>query len=463
MGRHRIGLWGAVNICVGLIVSTSVLLTLSYGAGKAGYGFIFSMGIAAVLNMIMAGSFSELSKKMPDLKGEISRYTFVVLGPQASIFSNISAYLVTNILGCSVELTMCGTIINNLIFHGIPSWVTGLLISMFLFIANISGTKVFSILQNIIVAALLFTFFILGVAGCFELSSANIVSSAAQPMPQIRSLSELARFSSSAFWLFIGVEFIIPFANDMKNPKRDIRLSMIIGLALLFGLDSLMTIGMLHYVKMETLLSTDIPYMVYASACLGRFGRYLMGLIAVLAGLSTANTVFGSVSRIVCGMAEDGLMPGILMKKNKNDVPVLGLLTLFIPICLIIVSGIALSNGLTSLLLAASVFWLFSYILINICLIVTRYRENKARRNERAGDVKKVLVRNIPQYISIAGNVFMICSILLPRENNFVRILTIILFALMAVYTAAWTWIKKPWYKMTSCYSRTIVANEKSD
>ena len=31
-----------------------------------------------------------------------------------------------------------------------------------------------------------------------------------------------------SFWLFIGVEFIIPVAKDLKNPRRDVLLSMTI-------------------------------------------------------------------------------------------------------------------------------------------------------------------------------------------------------------------------------------------
>ena len=70
----KIGLFSAICACVGLIVATNVLMTLSQGIGYAGMGFIIAMAIACAINILVALSFAELNSLIPGT-GSISHYT----------------------------------------------------------------------------------------------------------------------------------------------------------------------------------------------------------------------------------------------------------------------------------------------------------------------------------------------------------------------------------------------------
>ena len=56
-------------------------------------------------------------------------------------------------------------------------------------------------------------------------------------------------------------------AKDLKNPRRDVLLSMTIGLVLLFFVQSILGIGMTNYVSLDILANdpAGTPHMTYAT------------------------------------------------------------------------------------------------------------------------------------------------------------------------------------------------------
>lgn len=66
----------------------------------------------------------------------------------------------------------------------------------------------------------------------FKLGTGQVVS---QPYAMATKPSELFSATATAFWLFIGAEYVIPVSKSVKNAKRNVPLGMIIGLALICG------------------------------------------------------------------------------------------------------------------------------------------------------------------------------------------------------------------------------------
>ena len=65
-------------------------------------------------------------------------------------------------------------------------------------------------------------------------------------------------------------------------------------------------------VPMATLATSTVPHMVTARTLLGQPGRMVMGIV-VLAGVSGAvNVLLFGVSRMLVGMASQGLLPAVL-------------------------------------------------------------------------------------------------------------------------------------------------------
>jgi len=435
MKKKKLGLGSAISVCVGLIVATTCLLSLGQGIGLAGPAFIIPMFIVVILNILLAFSFSELHGIMPDVEGGLGQYTLVGLGPVASIVSNLSAYVITNILAGSIEMTMCGIVLHQTFFKSIPSLVISLGILGFLAIVNFMGVDIFAKIQNIVVVLLLGSLILLGVMGAFKLGTGTVIEAASRSKPIVTGIWGLVSLSAMAFWLFIGIEFVIPISKDLKNPKRDVPLSMILGVIILFVVQSFIGVGMNNYVSLEELRISEVPHMIFAESLLGKMGTYWMGIVTILAGVSTINTVLGSVTRILSGMAESGMMPAVFNKKNKKGAPVAGLILMVLAISAILVLNLANSSGLTTLLLAASCFWLTSYILVNITVLLLRKRYPDAK-----GRNKKLIFGGIPQIICIIGDIFMIWNI---AEGDTRIFIFKVFFALLFIMTAyAFVWVK---------------------
>lgn len=432
-GKEKLGLGSAVAICVGLILATSCLLSLGKGMGLAGSGFIVSLFIVLVLNGMLALSFGELHALMPNGEGGLGQYTLSALGPAASIISNISAYVIVSILACAVEMAMCGIVLNETFLPMIPAPVISIILMTLLGLVNYMGVDIFSKIQNIVVILLIGSLILLGIISFFKLGTGTVITASQKTPPAVTGISGIVSLSALAFWLFIGIEFIIPVANDLKNPKRDVTLAMILGISILFLVQSVLGIGMTNYVSLEELANSTMPHMVFAENLLGNYGLYWMAIITILAGVSTANTVFASVSRILSGMAENEMVPKVFAKKNKSNTPVVGLLFIVISDIFIVATGITNSSGLMNLLLAASCFWLTSYILVSSSVLVLRKRyPNRKERNE------KLTFKGIPQIACILGNLFMIWNIAEGDDRIFIYKIFFGLFMLLLLYTVVW-------------------------
>jgi amino acid transporter len=433
MKEKNLGLGSAISVCVGLIVATSCLLSLGQGIGLAGKAFIGAMVIVIILNAFLALSFSELHSMMPDVEGGMGQYTLVGLGPGASIVSNLSAYVITNMLAGSVEMAMCGIVLQQIFFPGVPALVVSLGILLALTIINLMGVDIFARIQNLVVVLLLGSLVLLGIISAFKLGTGTVIEAAAKAEPVVTGFGGIVSLSALAFWMFIGIEFVIPISKNLKNPKRDVPLSMILAIIVLFIIQSLIGIGMTNYVSLDMLLSSEVPHMVFAENLLGTAGVYWMGFVTILAGFSTINTVLGSVTRILSGMAEAHMLPSAFAKKNSKEVPILGLAMMAATISIFLITGFANSSGLMNLLLAASCFWLTSYVLVNITVLVLRKRYPEA-----PGRNRKWMLGGIPQIIGIVGNIFMIWNIAEGDDRIFIFKIFFGLLSVMVAYAFVW-------------------------
>lgn len=438
MTEKKLGLGSAISVCVGLIVATTCLLSLGLGTGLAGRGFIIAMAIVVGLNILLALSFNELHGLMPEVEGGLGQYTLAGLGPVPSIVSNLSAYVITNILAGSVEMAMCGIVLQNTFFPQIPAVIISLFVLAFLVVVNYFGVDIFAKFQNIVVVLLIGSLVLMGIISAFKLGTGAVVEASAQTAPVVTGFSGIISLLALAFWMFIGIEFVIPISKNLKNPKRDVPLAMILGVLLLFVVQTLLSTGMFNYVTLKELSSSDMPHMVFAENLLGKAGAKWMGIITILAGVSTINTVLGSVTRILSGMADAQMMPGFFNKKNPKGTPIAGLVFMSGIIAVILITGFATSSGLTNLLLAASCFWLTSYIMVNITVLVLRKRYPKA-----PGRNNKLTLLGIPQILCIAGDIFMIWNIAEGEARIFIYKIFFVLLVILFGFALIWVKVIK--------------------
>jgi amino acid transporter len=459
--KKKLGLGSGIAICMGLIVATSCLVSLGQGFGLAGNQFVYALIIVVILNSFVALSFSELNYMMPNVTGGLGQYMLVGLGPWASIVANISAYAITNVFGISVELTMCGIVLNGL-FPAIPTVVYTVIVLGILLVLNLFGIDIFAKVQMFMVVILIGSMLVFGVMGVFHLTSAPVVTPEMID-PPITNAIGIVGLSALAFWLFIGVEFVVPVSKDMRNPRRNIPLAMIITLFALLIIQSILGNGMLQYVGTEGLLSEDMPHIAYAERLFGRAGYIWMSVVTLFAAVSTLNTVLPTVGRILQGMADEGMLPKFLRTVNRYNSPWVGMILIVAAVITMVLTGYVNTNGLINMLLAGSCFWIASYIFTHLNVLVLRRRYPNAMRNE------KLKLLGIPQIIGMIGCVYMIWNISDDMDARMMIYKVFgILFVILAIF--AWMWTRgkmkvdpwKPVYIGTMNIDRSIKIEAKS-
>ena len=158
-----------------------------------------------------------------------------------------------------------------------------------------------------------------------------------------------------------------------------------------------------------------------------------MMLVGALAVISTQNSTVNSLAVICQGMAKMNMLPKIFAKTNRHNVPWFG--QVFVSALILIFGYFSDSSAdmISFLILVGSVFWMISYILAHIDLLIFRKRLPKAPRNF------KVPCGPLFPIIGIVGTAYMILNISSdPHEKLMIWLVTGVCFIVLGIYSALW-------------------------
>ena len=335
----KISLFGAVSTGVGMLIATSCFVSSASGSSAVGTPFVIAIVIACIANMLAVLSIAELNAIMPNLTGGIAQYTLAGLGPLLTIVTMVGGYLISNVFAAPAEGAMFANVMTEMTGEAIPPAVFSVGITIVLIFINLKGVNMSTLLQEIVAAFMVVSLLALGIIGALGLGSGEQV---AQDAVISSDLKDILPLTSTAFWFFIGAEFIVPLGKDMKSPKK-VPLSMVLSLGIMGIIQILLVFGFKNYTLWSDLGSAASPHVLYAVNMLGKWGRYWMIIVAIFAAVSTQNSIICSVSEICCGMAKMNLLPAFFQKKNKNGAPYWVIIILGVLTCIIEASGIGIA------------------------------------------------------------------------------------------------------------------------
>lgn len=125
-----------------------------------------------------------------------------------------------------------------------------------------------------------------------------------------------------------------------------------------------------------------------------------------------------------------GMVPKVFSKTNKSNAAYVGLLFLSVSVGILVVSGLGTASAVTFLILSGSCFWLFTYCLVHISVLILRKRYPDRPR--------RFTMKGIPQIIGIIGNVYMIANISTGADRIRIYELCAVLFVVLVTYCAIW-------------------------
>ena len=452
--EKKLGLGSVVSISVGLVIATSCLVSLGQGAGTVGVVFIGALVVACLLNMTTIASLAELNALMPNTTGGLAQYTLACMGPFPTLISMVGGYLICNILSSGVEASIFSYAMANTFQLPIPSLGYTLIMTVIVMIANLYGVDMFAKIQDLVAFLLVGSMVVMGIIGALKMGTGTVVE---QPMCMATDFSSVISMTAVAFWLFIGAEYVIPVSQNVKNAKRNVPLGMMIGLALICLVQSIMVLGFHNYTDWGELADSAAPHLLYGANLLGKGGKIWMTLVAALAVISTQNSTVNGLANITQGMAKMNMMPRVFAKTNKHGVPYFGVIFVSVFIFVFAVLSNNSSDAISFLILAGSVFWMVSYILAHIDVLILRKRLPKAPRSF------KVPCGPVFPLIGIVGTVYMILNISTdPAERNAIWMLTGVTFLILGIYSFFWIKFKMRMPVFKSVPMEKVMAMENS-
>lgn len=452
--EKKLGLPSAIATGVGLIVATSCLMSLGQGTAALGTGFIITMILACAINILTALSMAELNALMPNLTGGLAQYTLAGMGPFVTILTMVGGYLVCQVIAGSVECAMFGNAINSVFDTGIPSNVLSIAMIAILIFANLHGVDLFAKIQNIVAYVLIGSLMIMGLIGTLGLGTGEPV---AQPMNLAGSFPDTLGLLGLAFFLFIGCEFVIPISKSIKNERRNVPLGMVLSLVIILIMQIFLVIGMSRYTDYGTLAESASPHILYGTSILGTVGSYWMILVSALAVVSTVNSAMSSFSFMCAGMAKINLLPSFFLKKNKKGAYYIGILSIGLIEILVNATGMSTSNSLIFMINVAIVFWMVSYVISNLNVVIFRIKMPKTPRTF------KVPLGPVLPIIAAVGTLFMIWNIdPNPATRNLIFMIDGIIFVVLAVYAVIWckVRVKRPLFHAIPMHEVMAMENE---
>lgn len=374
MAVKKIGFIPCVATAIGIVVSSSALTSMGIGFGSGGTAFLISMVIAALLNLFVAFSFSELSGILP-AAGGINHYTLPAMGYGMGIFAVLNGYFAVSILSNAAESFIAGDVLATYLFPNIPiqGWVWGLIIMLVLGLINLRSVKSYAYSQVFFTSVMVGSMVILSLIGLLGLGNEPAIN------PQwgfdLAAGGGPLLLVGTAFWLFVGLEFVCPLAEEIDNPNKFIPLAMITALICIFISDALFGFCSLKYVDMETLVTGGNPHVRVASAVLGRPGEIWIGIISLVATCSTLNTFVAAVPRMLFGMAREGQFPKAFGKLNRLGSPYWGVILVWFITSLLIACFHNSADAITlisAFILSGCIGWMICYLIAHIDVIILR-------------------------------------------------------------------------------------------
>lgn len=398
--ERTLGFPHAFATATGLVVAGTTMVTLGYSMGLVGPAFAISAFIALMVSILVSFSYAELSSIIPG-SGMIGDYTSVAMGRFMSIVSVLGGYIVLVSAAGAMESITAGAAAATLSSSINPTFFAFGLLVIFLVI-NLAGVGIFGSIQIFVAGSMMIGTFIMGAMGLLEIGTENPTES-----PVFNPGGWGVVFSSLALgiWLFVGIEYVAPMAEEVKNPEKTISKAMISGLLVIFVIDMVFGLAIVRYVPLDVLQGSVSPQVDGAKAMFGQIGVAVMVIITVLASASSINSHLAAVPRMLYGLSRQGLLPKFFSYIHPRfRTPWVSIFAVFLLLCIPLLLAINI-DLITTLILASCVTWLLSYVVAQVDVIILRRRYPEIKRPF------KTPFYPIPQIIGIAACFFMIVTI----------------------------------------------------
>ena len=367
--KRAIGLPLLIFYGVGTIVGGGFYALTGEVAGEAGMLAPIAFGVSALIALITAFSFAEMSARFPVSAGE-AHYVEQAFGRKS--ISAVVGWLVilTGIVSAAALANAFAGFLLEIV--EVPRWLTILVL-----VITLGLVAAWGIGESIVLATVITIVELGGLAFVFAYASPSLATIPARwmellPSWDIGQWSGILMGAYLAFYSFIGFEDMVNVAEEVKNPRRNLPLAILISVVVTGGIYVAVCTVVVLAVPMDQLAGSEAPFSLVFSAW--PTAAKGMAVVGMLAGINGALIQIIMASRVSYGLGSSGKGPkwlGVVHAKRQTPINSTFVVTSFVLVLAVWVPIVPLAKATTTILLIV-------FAMVNASLLVLKLRKTPA-------------------------------------------------------------------------------------
>ncbi len=368
--KRDVGLFTATMYILGVIVGAGIYVIIGKAAGITGNSLWLAFLVAAFIAACTGLSYAELSSSFPSDSAEY-RYVQKAFNDRRFSFGIGWVKLITHVIAIAAV---------SLGFGGYLASITGwnFIFCAMILLGLVTVFNLMGVRQALGFDVVLVVTAILGLLIVIGFGIGSI-----QPVDFYfhfpAGASGIFTGAALIFFAFLGFEIVGNIGEEIRNPKRNLPLALILSVVISTVLYILVAVIAVSVVPWDVLGSSNSPLSDIMRALIGTKTGIVMAVMALAATGSTVLGLLISTSRMFYGLAEERSLPKFFLKvSRKSRVPYWSII-----FTSLIAAAFILPGDITSIAFLVDFGALFMFLIVNLCLIVLRYTHHHVPRSFR--------------------------------------------------------------------------------
>jgi APA family basic amino acid/polyamine antiporter len=307
--KRALNLFDIFCIASGAMISSGLFILPGLAFAKAGPAVVISYFLAGILSIAGMLSIAEMTTAMPRAGGDC----FTIMRSMGPAVGTVAGLLSWFSLAMKSAFALVGMSLFTILLINVDIHIIAVAFCFFFIFINFVGIKEAGHTQVVLVLGLFVLMCLYIVAGFPHVQVHRFMPFAPKGFGAVLSATGFV------FVSYAGLLKIASVAEEVRNPKKNIPLGMIISLfvvSIFYALMVFVTTGILDAVQLSRSM---MPISDGAFVIMGRFGSIALGIAAILAFLSTANAGIMTAARSLVPLSRDGLLPGFFGNINRRS------------------------------------------------------------------------------------------------------------------------------------------------
>jgi APA family basic amino acid/polyamine antiporter len=362
--KRNLGLTTGILMVAGIVIGSGVfkkIAPMSAALMDRNY-ILLAWLLAGIISLFGAFTIAGLAT-LTDESGGVYEYLRLAFG---NFFSFISGWTAFFIAGCGSTAALAfifaqsvnylvplpdlfaswqNISIGDFVFPFASSGVKMLAVLSIVILTwmNILGAKKGGVLNNVLTGAKILGIVLLIVSGLSFTRASSFTNSVITSNVNTNIFSAVLAAMLSAFWAYDGWFLVGNISGEIKNPKKNVPISLVAGVGICIVLYLLINDAFMHVLPLSKLANIgqdDIAALEVARAISGNAGVIAIAVLIVVCTFGALNAVIITYPRLYYRMAQEKFFPkSFSFVHPRFRTPYLGLIYAGVWSCVLVISG----------------------------------------------------------------------------------------------------------------------------